>query len=253
MYWLVAAALALSVVGCGKSEAPSQPAGQPAATAGATVDPATAGSISGTVKYDGPAPKPVRLRMDADAACAKAHSSPVMFKEIETGDANALSNVVVYVKDGLGNYTFPAPTETISLDQHGCTYSPHVLAVRTGQTIEVLNSDDTTHNIHPVPATNREWNESQAPKGQKLVKNFARQEVAIPVKCNIHPWMKAYIAVIAHPYYQVTTGSGAFELKNLPPGTYTLEAWHEKLGTSTQQVTIGAQESKTVEFVFKGA
>ncbi len=243
--------LALGTIGCGKKQ--EAPTTTEAPTAGKTVDPATAGAISGTVKFTGTAPPPVRIRMDADAACAKMHRGPVTVREVETGDGGGLARVVVYVKEGLEGYSFPAPTETIELDQEGCMYHPRVLAVRAGQSIEILNSDDTTHNIHPIPKINREWNRSQPPKGEKIVDSFARQEVAIPVKCNIHPWMQAYIAVIAHPYFQVTGESGAFELKNLPPGTYTLEAWHEKLGTTTQQVTIGPNESKVVEFVFQGS
>lgn len=249
---LLSAILAFGSLGCGKKEeAPTTAPETPAV--GKTVDPATAGTISGIVKFTGTPPPPVRLRMDADAACARLHPGPVTVREVETGANGGLARVVVYVKEGLEGYTFPPATEAIELDQEGCMYQPRVLAVRTGQPIEIVNSDDTTHNIHPIPKVNREWNRSQPPKGEKIVDSFARQEVAIPVKCNIHPWMQAYIAVIAHPYFQVTGEAGTFELKNLPPGTYTLEAWHEKLGTTTQQVTLGPNETKTVEFVFQGS
>lgn len=245
---ILSVVLALGTTGCGKKEEAPATAEQPAA--GKTVDPSTAGTISGTVKFTGTPPPPVRIRMDADAACAKMHPGPVTVSEVETGANGGLANVVVYVKEGLEGYSFPPPTETIELDQEGCMYKPRVMAVRAGQRIEILNSDNTTHNVHWIPAVNREDNRSQPPGGEKIATTFARQEVAIPVKCNIHPWMQAYIAVVAHPYFQVTGNSGAFELKNLPPGTYTLEAWHEKLGRITQQVTLGPSESKTVELVF---
>jgi hypothetical protein len=129
-------------------------------------------------------------------------------------------------------------------------YQPHVLAVRANQKLDLVNDDSTAHNIHPQPTNNREWNKAEPP-GAKMEDSFAREEVAIPVKCNIHPWMKGYIAVFKHPYFAVTGKDGSFDLTNLPPGTYTLKAWHEKLGTSVQTVTIGANETKEISFVFK--
>jgi len=161
--------------------------------------------------------------------------------------------VVVYVKDVLGNYTFDTPKTSVILDQKGCMYEPHVLALMAGQTIEVRNDDQTTHNIHPTPKDNREWNKSQPAGASAIEDSFARQEVSIPVKCNVHPWMKGYIAVFKHPFFAVTTKTGAFDIKGLPPGTYTIEAWHEKYGVVDQQVTVGAKESKTVSFTFKAA
>jgi hypothetical protein len=130
-------------------------------------------------------------------------------------------------------------------------YEPHVMAVRANQPLEVVNADATSHNIHPQPANNREWNKAEPP-GTKMEESFAREEVAIPVKCNLHPWMKSYIAVFKHPFFAVTGKDGSFDLSNLPPGTYTIKAWHEKLGTSTQTVTIGGTEQKEISFVFKG-
>jgi len=132
-------------------------------------------------------------------------------------------------------------------------YDPHVIALMTGQPLSVKNSDQTTHNIHPMPKDNRDWNKSQAPGASPIDDSFARAELAIPVKCNVHPWMKSYIFVFKHPYYAVTGKDGKFELKGLPPGTYTIEAWQEKFGTVDQTVTIGAKESKPVTFTFKAA
>lgn len=251
LYVVLAFAVAFSLAACGGSKESTEAPPPAAAPAPTPVDPATAGSIAGTVKFEGAAPKANRIRMDADAACSGMHTSPVMTAEVVTGAAGALANVVVYVKEGLGNRTFAAASTPVVLDQKGCLYHPRVVALQAGQTLEVTNSDKTTHNIHPVPANNREWNESQPPNAGKLVKKFAREEVAIPVKCNVHPWMKSYIAVFKHPYFQVTDTSGGFDIKNLPPGDYTLEAWHEKLGASQQKVTVGAQQATKVEFVFK--
>src|SRR6202041_2737192 len=162
-----------------------------------------------------------------------------------------LANAVIYVSDGLGTRTFEPPSEPVVFEQKGCQYKPHVLALQANQKLDVVNSDETTHNIHPNPANNREWNMTQ-PHGVPLEDSFAREEIAIPVKCNVHPWMKGYIAVFKHPFFAVTGKDGNFDLSNLPPGTYTIKAWHEKLGTSTQTVVIGANETKEISFVFKG-
>jgi len=249
---LCALAIVLFLSGCGKKEETAEaPAGKAPAAKATVIDPATAGSVAGKVKLDGSAPKPRRIRMDAEPACAGMHAGGAFDEEIVTGDASALANVVVYVKAGLEGRNFDVPKEPVVVDQKGCLYSPRVLVVRTNQTIEILNSDKTTHNIHPVPKNNQEWNKSQPAGSGKLVESFPREEVAIPVKCNVHPWMKAHIVVLKHPYFQVTGKDGSFELKNLPPGNYTVTAWHEKLGESSQQVTIGPKESKTLEFVFK--
>jgi len=159
--------------------------------------------------------------------------------------------VIVFVADGLGERNFDPPTEPAVIAQKGCLYQPHVLAVRANQPLEVVNNDSTAHNIHPTPANNREWNKAEPP-GAKVEEAFAREEIAIPVKCNIHPWMRGYIAVFKHPYFVVTKDDGTFDLSNLPPGTYTIKAWHEKLGTASQTITIGANESKVLSFVFKG-
>ena len=129
-------------------------------------------------------------------------------------------------------------------------YEPHVLALQANQPVEVTNDDPTTHNIHPLPANNREWNKAEIP-GSKIEETFPRPEIGIPVKCNVHPWMKGYVAVFKHPFFAVTGKDGSFALNNLPPGTYTIQAWHEKLGTTTQTITIGANESKNIDFVFK--
>jgi plastocyanin len=249
----LAAALAASVAGCGgkKDESTSQPAA-PAPTAAKTVDQSTAGSVSGTVTLAGTAPAAKPINMSAEPYCQKSHTSPVIPPEVVTGDKGALADVVIYVKDGLSaDYTFTPPSTAMPLDQKGCMYDPHVIAVMTGQNIEVKNEDQTTHNIHPMPKDNREWNKSQPPGAAPIDDSFARAENAIPVKCNVHPWMKSYIFVFKNPYYAVTTKDGKFELKGLPPGTYTIEAWQEKYGTQDLTVTVPAKGNATAAFTFK--
>lgn len=254
LYVVMAAALAFSVAGCGKKETSETAPAAPAPAAPATpIDVATVGSVSGTVKLDGPAPKGRKINMAAEPSCAAQHPTPATDEEVVTGEGGALANVVVYVKEGVGNRTFEAPKTRVTMDQKGCMYTPHVVALQAGQALGVTNSDKATHNIHPVPKNNREWNKSQPVGAPAIEETFAREEVAIPVKCNVHPWMKSYLAVFKHPYFQVTGTNGSFTLKNLPPGTYTVEAWHEKYGSASQSVTIGAKESKTISFVFKAA
>jgi plastocyanin len=239
------------VAGCGKKEAPQEQASskqeaQQAAAPGGKVDPATAATISGVVKFDGTAPKPQKIDMSQDPACKGTNET----ETVEVSNGN-LENVFVYVKDGAANYSFDVPKEAVKLDQQGCRYHPHVLGVMAGQTVQILNSDPTTHNIHPSPKDNREWNESQPPKAAPLTKEFPRQEVLIPVKCNQHPWMKMYIGVVKNPFFAVTGKDGKYELKGLPPGTYTVAAVHEKYGEQDQKVTIGPKDSKTQDFTFK--
>jgi plastocyanin len=219
-------------------------------SAGSGRPPDASSSLKGAVKFEGAAPKPSRIDMSADPLCAKAHTTPVTTEDIVVDANGSLANVVVYVSDGLTAGAFQPPQQAAVFEQKGCQYKPHVLAMQANQKLEIVNSDETTHNIHPTPANNREWNMTQ-PHGAPLEQTFARQEIAIPVKCNVHPWMRGYIAVFKHPYFAVTDKDGAFELKDLPPGTYTITAWQEKLGTQTQKVTIGAGEAKTLDFSFK--
>ena len=208
-------------------------------------------SVKGIVKFEGTVPKPKPISMSADPSCAKQHPAPVLAQEVMTDSKGDLENVVVFVSEGLGDRTFDAPTQPVVVEQKGCLYTPHVLAVRANQPLHVVNDDPTSHNIHPTPANNREWNKAEPP-GSSLDESFAREEIAIPVKCNVHPWMHGYIAVFKHPYFAVTGKDGSFDLSSLPPGTYTIKAWHEKLGTSTQTITISANETKEINFVFKG-
>src|SRR5215470_10859787 len=246
----LAACLLLFLAGCGKSEAPTeQPTtSAPAASApaAAPIDPATVATVSGTVKFEGAAPKAANIDMSQDPNCKGANKA----ENVVAADGH-LTNVFIYVKEGFGNRSFDAPKEDVALDQSGCRYHPHVLGVMAGQNIKIVNSDPTTHNIHPTPQNNREWNESQAPQSAALEKNFAREEIMLPVKCNQHPWMKMYVNVVKSPFYAVSGPDGKYELKGLPPGDYTLAFVHEKYGEKTQKVTLAAKDSKTVDVSFQ--
>src|SRR6202795_5021421 len=237
------------LAGCGKKEAeeqPAAPAASTAAPAATPIDPATVASVSGTVKFDGAAPKAAKIDMSQDPNCRGSNTA----ENVVVADGD-LANVFVYVKEGLGNRTFAIPNDPVVLDQSGCRYHPHVLGVMAGQTVKIANSDPTTHNIHPTPKDNREWNESQAPQAPPLEKTFAREEILLPVKCNQHPWMRMFISVTKSPFYAVTGPNGKFEIKGLPPGDYTLAFVHEKLGEQDLKVTLGAKESKTLDVSFK--
>jgi plastocyanin len=206
--------------------------------------------LKGVVKFEGTPPKAKPISMAADPSCAKQHLGPVLAAEVVTDSGGGLQNVLVFIADGMGDRTFDPPKEPLVISQKGCLYEPHVLVVQANQAFDVVNNDPTAHNIHPTPANNREWNKAELP-GAKVEEAFAREEIAIPVKCNIHPWMRGYIAVLKNPYFALTKQDGSFDLPNLPPGTYTIKAWHEKLGTATQTITIGANQTKGVNFVFK--
>ena len=221
--------------------------------AAAPVPVADAATITGKVVFTGAKPAPKALSMDATPACARMHSTPPVSEEVVVNPDGSLKNVFVYVKAGPAvGKNWPAPKVPVKVDQFGCVYNPHVVALMAGQDIEFSNSDDTNHNIHPLPRVNREWNESQPPKGDRKIKSFAKEEFMMPVKCNVHPWMRLYINVVAHPFYAVTGDDGSFTIQGLPPGEYTIEAQHEKFESQTVQVKVGPKESGKADFTFKG-
>lgn len=207
------------------------------------------GSVSGKVTYEGTPAKQKPIDMSKEQSCAKQHATPVTTETVVTGPNNALENVVVYVSAGVPDEATP-PSQPAKFDQKGCQYIPHVLAFQVNQTLEIANNDQTSHNIHPLPKVNREWNKSQPPGTPPFSEKYDKPEF-IPVKCNIHPWMHGNFAVMKNSHYAVTQDGGGFTLPNLPPGKYTITAWHESYGEQTQEVTISGNETKALNFVFK--
>jgi len=243
---LGAGILALAI-GCGGGSMDTPPA----APAGPTVDSATAGTVTATVTFEGTVPAAEMIVLTGDPKCVAENGAPQRAEERIVVDGNqALQNVFVYVKDGLGNFGFPIPSDPVVLDQDKCRYTPRVLGVRVGQPLQIRNSDPLLHNVRSNGVINQAFNKSTPIEGMKFDHVFATKEVMVPFKCDVHGWMSAYVGVLDHPYFGTTAPDGRVVLGNLPPGTYTIEAWHEALGTKTAQVTVGARESKDVSFAF---
>jgi plastocyanin len=242
--------IVLVFVGCGGGEEATDAPAPSAEPAAAPIDPATAGTIAGKVSLDGAVPEQKGIQMGADPVCARMHPSGATTEFVLTNDDGTLRNVFVYVKTGLEGRKFTPPSEPVVLDQKGCVYSPHVFGIMVGQTLEIVNSDKTLHNIHAMPTKNKPFNIGQPVVGLRTKRSFELEEVMITFKCDVHKWMNCYGGVLAHPYYAVTGDGGTFELPNLPPGDYVVEAWHEKFGTQTQNVTVGEKETKGIDFTF---
>ena len=210
-----------------------------------------AGDVTGKVSFDGKAPTPTKLQMNADPVCKKAHAKDVFGEDVVVNSNGTLKNVIVYVKDGLGGKTFPAPPTKLIFDQSGCQYVPHVLSVSTGQEVEIRNSDPTLHNVHSLSKLNPQFNQGQPSKNMKMTKKFDKAET-FKVKCEVHTWMGAYMGVFNHPFHAVTGADGSFSLRGLPAGDYTIEAWHEKYGIQSGKVKVDAASKATLDFKFKG-
>ena len=205
-------------------------------------------TVSGTIMLEGTPPAAEMIRMNADPVCVKEATSTETEYYV-VGDGGGLGNVFVYVKEGLSG-SYPVSTETVTLDQQGCRYTPHVFGVQVGQTVQITNSDPTLHNIHATPAVNAEFNTGQPIQGMSMERTFDQVEVMVPFKCDVHGWMNAYVGVLAHPYFATTGSDGAFDIGNLPAGNYVIEAWHEILGVQTQNVTVGDGATAEVSFTF---
>jgi hypothetical protein len=245
----------LIMAGCSSAEKKeTQTVGKPTAPPVTyfKVDPANAGSVVGKVRFTGKKPPRKPIDMSEDPACVEAHHGRAFDESVLTGKSGALANVFVYVKTGLEGKTFEVPATPVTIDQRGCWFTPRVLGIQTGQSLSVINSDPVTHNIHPLAQVNREWNHSQGQGDPPLGRKFIKPEIMIPVKCNIHSWMHAYIGVLPYPYFAVSGRDGSFEIRNMPPGNYVIEAWHETLGTQQQNVTIPASGKIEAAFTFKG-
>lgn len=263
--WLVLAiALSLLALGsaCGGGGHSTNTVSNGSGTSDATAAPysGATGTISGVVSYNGTAPAPKKIDTTADPACGKANPNLMTDDSVVTD--GKLANTFVYIKEGtveggkkIGDYAWSTPTTAVQLDQKGCHYSPHVMGVQTNQKISITNSDQTQHNVHPTPKLNQEWNQTQANGAPPIEKTFTRAEVLIPVKCNQHPWMKAYIGVMRTPFFAVSAENGSFEIKGVPPGTYTVVAWKEGGANGTEktmQVTVPADGSAKADFAFGG-
>jgi plastocyanin len=259
LWLLLALVCALAVlVACGGGNKEGEEAGEgdavpqastegPSSTAPAA-DVANAGKITGTINYTGTDPD-TPIAMNADPNCLAAHPQPVTTQTVEVKDGK-LADVFVYVKSGLEGKTFPAPTEAKTLDQQGCLYHPHVFGIQVGQPLKIKNSDAWLHNIHALPATNAEFNKGQPFQNMEFEHKFEKPEVMVHFKCDVHPWMSSYVGVVDNPYYAVSGEDGTFEITNLPPGTYTIETWHETMGTQTQQVTVAPNGTATVNVTY---
>jgi plastocyanin len=249
----IGAAAALSgslLCGCKKTaNTEGVPASAPTA-AYTQIDYNTSGTISGMIKFAKKAPPQVEIDMAQDPACSL--SADLNYSEQYVVKDGKLRNVFVYVKDGLGNKIYPAPSTPVVLDQKGCRYVPHVIGVQAGQPVEFTNSDPTMHNIHTTAETsaNPEIDISQPPKGGTTQRVFGKPELMIPVRCNNHPWMNAFINVSPNPFFAVSDENGHFEIRGLPPGSYTLVADHEELGPQTTQVTVGPKQTATADFTY---
>lgn len=240
------------LIACGGSETRQEttPASTaPAATVAAAPAGAT-GSITGKVTFAGTVPPAEKVKTAADPKCAAMHKDGLEKQSVVVKDGG-LVHAFVYVKTGVTG-TYPAPATPALLDQQGCMYHPHVIGVQVGQDITIRNSDDTLHNIHPRPTVNAEFNIGQARKGMEATRKFDKEELMIPVGCDVHPWMRSYISVMSHPFFAVTGDDGTYEIKNVPPGDYEVEVFHEKLKTQSGKATVKAGEPAKVDLAYQG-
>jgi plastocyanin len=212
---------------------------------------AEAATIAVKAPFEGQAPAAETLKADADPNCALMHPQGISSDAVIVNANGTLKNVFVYVKEGVSG-KFETPKTPVVFDQKGCMYSPKVFGIQTGQPLEIVNSDDTLHNVHALPANSQQFNLGMPIKGMKLKKSFSKPEVMVKIKCEVHPWMGAYAGVVDHPFFGVTGDDGSAQIADLPPGQYVLEAWHEKYGTQLQTVTVGAEdETQEVSFAYK--
>jgi hypothetical protein len=262
--WLVLS-IALSMLAlssaCGGGTTSNTGTGNTSTTAEAGPYSGPTGTISGVISYNGTPPAPKKIDTTADPVCGQ--KNPNLMTDDTIVKDGKVANTFVYIKEGtveggkkIGDYSWTTPTSEVQLDQNGCHYAPHVLGVMVNQKLKITNSDATQHNIHPTPKLNQEWNQTQANGAPPIEKAFTRSEVLIPVKCNQHPWMKAYIGVLKHPLFSVSSDTGAFEIKGVPPGKYTVVAWREGGANGeekTMEVTVPANGAAKADFSFGGA
>lgn len=239
---------ALLLAACGSGPQPTTE-GQ-AALPAAHIDPATAATISGRVLFMGDAPVMPAIDMSSNPQCERQHKTPAKAETVVVNPNGTLRNVFVWIKDGLPAVQWAPPATPAHLNQNGCIYEPHVQGIMVGQDLDIVNSDPVNHNVHAECEKNAPWNESQAPRAEHKVKKFVKEEVMFPVTCSVHPWMRAYIGITPHPFFAVTGDDGSFTLKGVPPGTYTVEAVHEKYGKKEGKVTVAPSGAATLDFTY---
>src|SRR6185437_13645125 len=252
MFWLPLVSLILTGCSGSSSKTEKKTAEESAKPAYFTINPATAGVITGTVTFSGRKPHLKPIDMSSDPACVEAHHGKAYDESLVVGKRGALANVFVYIKTGLEGKRFETPAQPVTIDQSGCWFRPRVQGIQVGQTLKVINSDPVTHNIHPMAHLNREWNHSQGAGDPPISRRFLKPEIMVPIKCNIHSWMHAYLGVLDHPYFAVSGEDGTFEIRNVPPGDYVIEAWQEKLGTQDEKITLTPSGKVETSFSFKG-
>ena len=210
-----------------------------------------ASTINGTITFAGKPPVLRPLAMDADPVCAKKHAKPVLAEMLVLGGGSTMGNVIVYVSKGLpAGKTWPAPKTPVTLDQQGCLYVPHAMGIMVGQPYRILNSDGILHNVHTLPKINPSFNRAMPATLKEATTTFAKPEPIFQIKCDVHPWMSAYIGVFTHPFFSVTSADGKFTIAGLDAGTYEITAWHERLGTQTASITVTGSDTKTQDFKF---
>lgn len=260
-----------AVIGCGGGDnddiapvaQPGSGAGQVTPAASADADAAPAGgakewdpalgtaTIKGVVKFDGKPPRRRPIDFGAKKECSALHTMDLLDESAIVNADGRLKNVFIYVKKGLGGFTFPAASEPVVLNQVGCNFTPHVVGARVNQDILIRNSDPVTHNVHAVPTLNSGFNFSQTTKGKEDVKKFGREEFMFKIVCDVHTWMGTYVSVVNHPYFVVSGDDGVFELPNLPPGEYDIEARHELFGRQQLTIKVADKGTQEIEFTFK--
>lgn len=241
-YWLI---------GC-DSQSQSVPTSERAAAVNVSSDVGRFGraAISGRAFFRGKAPAPKLIRMTQDPACCPEGAAPVYSEEVTVNIDSTLKNVFVYIKDGLAQHRYPTPDAFVILDQRQCRYEPRVFGIQVGQTLKILNSDRTLHNVHASTKDNTSFNLAMSATMKVRVRTFEHAETMIPIRCNVHPWMIAYAGVLTHPFFDVTGVQGSYHLSALPAGKYVIEAWHETLGTRAQTITLKEAETQSVDFIF---
>jgi plastocyanin len=246
---LVLFAATITLAGCSNPDPTAAP------EAGTTArDPGDGGTVTGRITVEGPVPPAAMIRLDADPKCVALAAGVGRFDEsVVIGESDTLENVFVYVKDGLPPRMYPIPATPVVLDQQQCRYVPRVLGMQVGQQLTIRNGDALLHNVRSEGVINETFDVGTPIQGMEVQRTFATREVMVPFKCNVHAWMHAYVGVLEHPYFAVSDEAGRFSIGHLPPGTYTLEFWHERFGTATQQVTVSAQETRDLTFSYKAS